>query len=747
MLPDQIVLQSAGSFSVAILALLMVVLQLVFLMQKPRSVLYGWSAAISFSALIYAVSVFIEYNHPAGTINYVAGKLEWTAIIFLVHAFYGFTYTILDVSSRRYHLIAGIFHGVVLGLLWFTDRLISDQFVARQFLGLADPFTELALGPWGTYYVLYTSLACIGAVIIWLHHQGTHQRYNALYLTGFSIWIALGIHDGLAVLGIPTYMYLMEYGFLGFSVAILWVVFYKNYEAASEGKYRMITELANDGILVIQKGQVIFSNPACDNFFDMPINGMSTEKLLGFIDNKDKAIVIDYYQQLRATEVFPEVVTIRLQRPDGVQKIVEFKASIVHYTGKPAILAVARDVTQRVLEEKALRDSEEKISRLKKMESLGLLAGGVAHDLNNVLSGIVSYPDLLLMELGEESALRQPIMTMKKSGQRATAIVQDLLTIARGVAVEKQPLSVNTAVYNFMLSAEFKKLKEHHSDVTVTFDLDKDLMNIIGSAIHLDKVVMNLVSNAAEAIDGKGEVRISTMNRQVDRPIKGYQDVTAGTYAVLTIKDNGPGIIPEELKRIFEPFYTKKVMGRSGTGLGLAVVWNVVQDHGGYINISSDGNGTCFDLYFPVTHEALEKEVADIDINNLYGHGEAVLVVDDMASQREITCRMLQKLGYRAHAVGSGEAAVEYIKAHPVELLLLDMIMDPGIDGLETYRRIKQIHPHQKAILLSGFAETDRVRESLALGAARYLKKPVLFAILGKAVKEVLAQSQESLPN
>lgn len=747
MLPEQIVLQSAGSISVAILALLMVVLQLLILSRKPRFILYGWSTLISLSAMIYATGVFMEYNYPAGTINAVAGRLELTAVIFMLHAFFGFTLTILEFNGRRYHLFAGLFHCMVLSLLWLTDRVVSNQFAARHFFGLARPFIELELGPWGIYYVLYASLASIGTVVFWVHHNGLRKRYNQLYLAGFIIWITLGIHDGLAVLGMPTYQYLMEYGFLGFSVAILLVVFDKNYQTATEGKYRMITELANDGILVVQNRQVIFSNPACDIFLDQSILSMPTEKLLKFIHNEDRALLFDYYERLTSGQPLSEVVTIRLSRLNGLEKTIELKASFIRYNGKPALLCVVRDVTKRVLEEKALKKSEEKIARLKKMESLGLLAGGVAHDLNNVLSGIVSYPDLLLMELASDSSLLQPIQTIKKSGQRATAIVQDLLTIARGVAVEKTPLSINTAVHNFMLSAEFQKLKECHPEVAIDFDLTGDLLNIIGSAIHMDKVVMNLVSNAAEAIDGKGTVWVSTGNRHLDRPLKGYQDIDAGTYAVLTIRDDGPGISTEALKRIFEPFYSKKVMGRSGTGLGLAVVWNVVQDHCGHINITSNRHGTCFELYFPVTQEHIKKEIANIDVQMLFGQKESILVVDDIESQREITCRMLEKLGYNAQAVDSGEAAVEYVKKHPVQLLLLDMIMAPGIDGLETFQRIKAIQPDQKAILLSGFAETRRVKKCLAMGAARYLKKPVLFAVLGKAVKDTLAFSHDALPN
>jgi signal transduction histidine kinase/ActR/RegA family two-component response regulator len=386
----------------------------------------------------------------------------------------------------------------------------------------------------------------------------------------------------------------------------------------------------------------------------------------------------------------------------------------------------------------ALRKSEEKLTRAKKMEALGLLAGGVAHDLNNVLSGIVSYPELLLLDLPKESKLRKPIETIQETGHRATAIVQDLLTVARGIAIAKEPLNLNAMVENFLLSPEFEKLKRFHPTVTIKTNLDTDLFNISGSDAHLRKVVMNLVSNAAEAIEGSGDVIISTLNRYVDRPIRGYDDVNVGEYGVLSVSDGGPGISPDDLERIFEPFYTKKVMGRSGTGLGLAVVWNVVQDLKGYLDVISDENGTTFELYFPTTREEVSDKDLSIPIKDYQGDGEKVLVVDDVESQREIACEMLNILGYKAKAVSSGEEAVEYLKENTVDLILLDMIMAPGINGRETYERILKIHPNQKAVIVSGFAETDDVKEAQRLGAGQYIKKPLTLEKMGTAVKDEL---------
>jgi len=183
-------------------------------------------------------------------------------------------------------------------------------------------------------------------------------------------------------------------------------------------------------------------------------------------------------------------------------------------------------------------------------------------------------------------------------------------------------------------------------------------------------------------------------------------------------------------------------MGRSGTGLGLAVVWNVVQDHEGYIDVKSGENGTTFELYFPVTREKILSKDLTMPIEDLKGGGETILVVDDVEGQRYISSKMLEALGYQARAVSSGEEAVEYLKENSVDLVLLDMIMDPGINGLETYERIIEIYPGQKAIIVSGFAETNKVKQAQKLGAGRYIKKPVTLEILAMAVREELEKKR-----
>jgi len=398
-----------------------------------------------------------------------------------------------------------------------------------------------------------------------------------------------------------------------------------------------------------------------------------------------------------------------------------------------------RDISIRKRTEEEKNLLEARLQRAEKMEALGTLAGGVAHDLNNILSGIVSYPELLLMQLPGNSPLRKSILTIQKSGEKAAAIVQDLLTLARRGILQPQVVNLNDIIIDLLKTPEHDKLKLFHPDVTFDVHLDTHLMNILGSPVHLSKTIMNLLSNAAEAIIDTGTIKVTTNNCYVDSAISGFDTVKTGEYVMLAVSDTGIGISPEDTERIFEPFYSKKVMGRSGTGLGMAVVWGTLKDHKGYIDLkSSVGKGTVFTLYFPITRQEAAEEKHHKNIEDYQGRGESILVVDDVEEQQEIVSMMLNKLGYKVTTVSSGEEAVDLLTTRPVDLVVLDMIMDPGIDGLETYKRILKFHPNQRAIITSGFSETERVKHAQRLGAKTYIKKPYLLETIGVAIRSEL---------
>lgn len=426
-------------------------------------------------------------------------------------------------------------------------------------------------------------------------------------------------------------------------------------------------------------------------------------------------------------------------RSEGETFLVEVTLAPIIVRGRKVLHCSWHDITERKKSEDARLELEERLQRAEKMQALGLLSGGVAHDLNNVLGVVGGYAELLLQDMDASSPLRSYALNIRGAGERAAAIIQDMLTLARRGVQVREVINLNTLILDYLKTPEFEKLATFHPGVQIDTDLDEELLPIKGSPVQLRKTIMNLVANAAEAMPDGGRVTLVSCNQYLDRPVQGYDEVIAGDYVVLSVSDSGEGIAAKDMKQIFEPFYTKKVMGRSGTGLGLAVVWGTVKDLQGYIDVrSEEGKGSTFILYFPFTREEIKAEALPVQMSEFMGRGESILVVDDVEGQRDLAAAMLRKLNYSVATVPSGEEAVTYLQDHRVDLLVLDMIMDPGMDGLDTYRAVLEIHPHQRAVIVSGFAETERVNEAQALGAGPYVKKPYLQEKLGIAVRQEL---------
>jgi signal transduction histidine kinase/ActR/RegA family two-component response regulator len=395
-----------------------------------------------------------------------------------------------------------------------------------------------------------------------------------------------------------------------------------------------------------------------------------------------------------------------------------------------------QEIRERRQAERERNKLEVRLLRAQKMEAIGTLASGVAHDLNNILSGLISYPQMLIRKYRENEPLKKSLTKIQNTGVRAAAIVDDMLALSRRGAIISEIVNWNDIVSDYLESPEFEHLKHSFPNVRIEADLDPQLLNMSGSTVQLVKTLMNLVTNALEAMPNGGSIMISTRNQHMDKPYIGYELIEAGDYVVLTISDTGVGLAQEDVKRIFEPFYTKKEMGRKGTGLGMTVVWGTVKDHNGRIDIDSGKDiGTTITLYFQTTTERITEREALASMESYLGRGESILIVDDIEDQREIASTILENLGYTVNHVASGEEAVEYMTHHTVDLLLLDMIMDPGIDGLETYRRVLGLHPGQKAVIASGYAENERVKEAKRLGVGAYIKKPYLMETIGKIVR------------
>lgn len=426
-----------------------------------------------------------------------------------------------------------------------------------------------------------------------------------------------------------------------------------------------------------------------------------------------------------------ENLEVELLRSDG-----ESRNIILNAIGRFDENGQLLEIQGYIMDISEQKELEDKLIRAQKMEAIGLMAGGVAHDLNNILSGIVSYPDLMIRNLESDSQLIKPLSKMRDSGQRAAAVVADLLTVARGAANVRELHSLDDLVIEYLNSPECGNLRFLYPNITLHLDQTGTEGTIFCSPVHIKKCIMNLVTNGIEAIEGSGNVQVRVGEQTLLEEIDGEE--VSCDYVTLEVEDNGTGISEQDRERIFEPFYTKKVMGRSGTGLGLAVVWNAVQDHGGQITVKSSSEGTIFTLFFPRYEKIEPKSAAPLDPIAIEGHGESILVVDDEPMLRDIAREILEKLGYKVVAVESGEAALKFLRDNQVDLVLLDMFMEPGINGCQAYERIIRMYPDQKAVIASGYSKSDDVKKALRLGVGAFIEKPYSLEQLGCVIAKEL---------
>ena len=342
----------------------------------------------------------------------------------------------------------------------------------------------------------------------------------------------------------------------------------------SEERSKTMADASWEGIVIHSNGQLLDANR---QFFEM--FGYEEKELVGeqILDKILSPAALPVVHLRIKNETFGSHETTGIKK-DGAEFPIETSSRCMEYQGKKVRVCAIRDITERVRAEQEKIELQKQLAISNKMETLGLMAGSVAHDLNNILSGIVTLPELLLMQMDKNHEYRKTISLIQEAGQEAASVVSDLITVARGATAEKRVWDLNILVENYVVSAKAKEFDSQLKDIDIKLDCECGLSNIYCSALHINKIMMNLIGNAAEAIEGKGSIVVSTKNVFLEHPFVGYEPVAAGKYVVVRVTDNGPGIQQENIKKIFEPFYSKKEMGRSGTGLGLAIVWNSVQN-------------------------------------------------------------------------------------------------------------------------------------------------------------------------
>jgi len=510
----------------------------------------------------------------------------------------------------------------------------------------------------------------------------------------------------------------------------------KDQLASSERRFRLLAEAAWEGVAFYESGIVVEANKPFLEMF-----GYGRDDLRAGLRVEDLLICESVEKVTEAGSAAASTsYTGKGRKKDGTVMPVETRFCSMDYHGKPVSALVVRDLTERIRAEKENLDLQKKLAEANKLNALGLMAGQVAHDLNNILTGIVSYPDLLLMQMDKSDKHYEQIQKIQSAGKRAAAVVSDLVAITRGKTQQKTVENINDLVVQYLSSLEHGERLAVYSGVAIETSLRMDIWNVCCSSQHIHKVLLNLIGNAIEALQENGVVRISTENCHFNHPMRHTKAQAQGDeYVKLIVADNGPGIDEKDIDHIFNPFYSTKIMGKSGTGLGLSVVWNIVQDHGGWIEVKDNGPGAVFEIYLPATRDQICQ--TDLSGGELVdrGRGERILIVDDQVEQNEVLEIALTGLGYTAYSVTSGEAAIDFVKSEPVDLLLMDMIMGKGLNGRETLEVIFKDNPTQKAIVVSGYAKREEIEKTRNLGVSLFLEKPVTLAKISAAIQQTLA--------
>jgi PAS domain S-box-containing protein len=420
---------------------------------------------------------------------------------------------------------------------------------------------------------------------------------------------------------------------------------------------------------------------------------------------------------------------IRARHRDGHIVWIEVHAvAVTDELGRTiAFDGIGRDITSR-------KGLEQQLLRAQRLETAGMLAGQVAHDFNNLLGPLMAYPDLIKMLLPEGHPATRYCDSMVEAAERIAAINEDMLALGRRGHSEQLPVDMNRLVEDAIPQSVRGK-----TGVQLELSLAPNLMMVNGSSAQLARVLVNLISNGLESMDGatgSPHLVIETNNLKVEAPCRASEPLEAGEYVVVRITDSGCGIEEENLDKLFEPFFTTKPShGRHGCGLGLSVVRAIVEDHRGRVDVLSEvGKGTTFRVLLPASRE----ELPESPTWSLKGGSERILVVDDEQMQRELAGDLLGRLGYQVAQAASGEEAIAYLRENEADLVILDMVVPQGLNGAECYRKIREGRPDQRAIILSGFSTPELIQQARESGIDIYLRKPVALEALARAVRRGL---------
>jgi len=502
----------------------------------------------------------------------------------------------------------------------------------------------------------------------------------------------------------------------------------------SEERFRAAFRTSPDSIAIsgLSDGRYININ---DGFTTMlgydrdAVIGRTSEDLKIWDDPGDRQTLV---QELKAKGVVNNM-EVRLAAKGGIVKTGLMSASLFDYHGTPHVLSVTRDVT-------VLKTTERQLQQAQKMEAIGILAGGVAHDFNNILQVINGYTQLMTLEKSETDPDHAKLGEIEKAVEHAAQLVRQLLTFSRKAEYKTAALDLNKEIISVrkILERTLPKM------IDINLHLGRELALITADPVQIEQVLLNLGTNAADAMPDGGTLVIETENITLtDHYLDTHVGARAGEYVLLSVSDTGQGMDKDVVEHIFEPFFTTKEFGK-GTGLGLASVYGIVKSYGGYISCYSEvGQGTTFKLYLPAAEHQAVPEEKNTEGNLPRRGTETILLVDDEESIRTFASAVLGRFGYRVVTGASGEEALEIIgrTEGKIALVILDLGM-PGMGGHKCLQEIRRINPSAKVLIASGYSMNGHVKKSLETGAAGYIGKPYRINVLLQKVREILDEGR-----
>ncbi|MGD8286260.1 MAG: PAS domain S-box protein, partial [Desulfobacterales bacterium] len=505
----------------------------------------------------------------------------------------------------------------------------------------------------------------------------------------------------------------------------------------SEEKYRTILESIEEGYFEtdLAGNLTFFSDPFCN------ILGYNRRELLGmntrqFATSNTTENMVPILERLRQGFIAETVTDYDVTRKNGGDAALELSISLMkdQYGQPVGFRGMLRDVSERKKAEEEKRKLETQLQMAQKMESIGTLAGGIAHDFNNILMGIQGNASLMLLKIESDHPNHEKIKNIEKYVQNGTELTKQLLGFAR-----RGKYHVKATDLNEILDKSAAMFGRTKKEIKIHTNLYDDIWTVEVDRGQIEQALLNLYVNAWQAMPAGGDLYVHTENVVVSRSnVLPYMD--PGNYVKTTVADTGVGIDRETQKRIFEPFFTTKGMGR-GTGLGLASVYGIIKNHGGYINVYSEKeHGTTFTIYLPASEKSIIEE-QEVIAALIKGTG-TILLIDDEQMILEVGKELLEEMGYQVIPALSGEKALKIYKEDPdnIDLVIMDMIM-PGMGGGETFDRLKEIDPEIKVLLSSGYSINGQATEILQRGCDGFIQKPFNLNQLAGTIQKILGDN------